>query len=185
MRSQIFAGDSLDFTDASAAHSAADGWVMSYRLVPRTAGTPIEIACVTAPDGTSHRALVPSGTSDDWAAGQYTWFQSVAKAGERITLASGSTTISPNPAVATTFDGRSDARKTLDALKAAYQSYATAGQGGVAEYSIGGRTMKFRNAADLIAQIRHWERVVADEDVAARVAAGQSTGRRIFTRFMS
>jgi hypothetical protein len=91
-----------------------------------------------------------------------------ATASSDYVAASGTVTIKADPAAASAFDGRTDARKTLDALKSAYQSYATAGQGGVSEYSIGGRTMKFRNAKDFIDQIRYWERVVADEEVAAR-----------------
>jgi hypothetical protein len=44
--------------------------------------------------------------------------------------------------------------------------------------------MKFRSSAEIIEQIRHWERVVADETAAARLASGQSSGRKVYTRFM-
>lgn len=185
MQDIIIAGDALDFDTQAPDYPASDGWAMAYRLVPRTSGTPITIACSTAEDGASFAAEVSSSTTATWAAGEYTWFAYVTLSGERHVVDQGTVTIKADPVAASAFDGRTDARKTLDALKSAYQSYATAGQGGVSEYSIGGRTMKFRNAKDFIDQIRYWERVVADEEVAARLAGGLSSGRKVFTRFMT
>jgi hypothetical protein len=45
--------------------------------------------------------------------------------------------------------------------------------------------MKFRSSADLLDAIRYWSRIVADEQAAERVAAGQSSGRKVYTRFMT
>ena len=183
MQDIIIAGDALDFDTQAPDYPASDGWVMAYRLVPRSSGTPISFTCTTADDGESFNAGVSSGTTATWPAVEYTWFAYVTFSSERHVVDQGSVTIKPDPVSASAFDGRSNARQTLDALKSAYQAYAAAGQGGVAEYSIGGRTMKFRNAKDIIDQIRYWERVVADEDVAAKLAGGLASGRKVYTRF--
>jgi hypothetical protein len=185
MQKALIAGDALSFDTLVPSYSAADGWTLTYRLVPRTTGTAISFNCSAAADGISYSAAVSSATTAVWPAGHYAWFASVSKAGERFVVDQGSIEIRPDPATLTAFDNRSAARQTLDALKAAYQSYASAGQGGVAEYSIGGRTMKFRNAADLILQIEKMERVVAKEEEEANRSAGRPPTGRFYTRFMS
>lgn len=183
MQDNIIAGDALDFDTQAPDYPASDGWSMTYRLVPRTSGTPISFTCTTAADGASFAAEVSSATTANWAAGEYTWFAYVTLSGERHIVDQGTVTIKADPVAASAFDGRTDARQTLDALKTAFKAYVAAGQGGVAEYSIGGRSMKFRSAKDFIDQIRFWERAVADEETAARLAAGLSSGRKVFTRF--
>jgi len=153
------------------------------RLVPRSSGTPISVSAGATADNLEFEIEVASATTATWAAGTYSAFALVTLSGERKTVHIGEVTILANPGTATTFDVRSDAKQTLDALRTALKTYATNSQGHIAEYEIAGRRMKFRSSAEIIEQIRYWERIVADETVAERLAAGLSSGRKVYTRF--
>lgn len=185
---KLIAGDALDFdigvTDSEGnTYTPADGWAMTLRLVPRTSGSAISISTTATADNREFAIEVSSATTANWAAGNYSAFALVTLSGERKTVHIGELEILADPGTATAYDVRSDAKKTLDALKSALQTYATNSQGHVAEYEIAGRRMKFRSSAEIVEQIRYWERVVADETVAERLAAGLSSGRKIYTRF--
>lgn len=185
---KLISGDALDFDIAVAdsegnTYTPADGWAMTLRLVPRTSGTAISINASATSDNLEFNVAVASSTTATWTAGDYSAFALVTLSGERKTVHIGELEILADPGAAIAYDVRSDAKKTLDALKSALQTYATNSQGHVAEYEIAGRRMKFRSSAEIIEQIRYWERVVADETVAERLAAGLSSGRKIYTRF--
>lgn len=186
---KLIAGDALDFdigvTDSEGnTYTPADGWAMTLRLVPRTSGSAISISTTATADNREFAIEVSSATTANWAAGDYSAFALVTLLGERKTVHIGEVKILSDPGVATTYDVRSDAQKALESLKSALKSYADNGQGHVAEYEIAGRRMKFRSSAEIVEQIRYWERVVADEAVAARLAAGETSGRKVYTRFM-
>jgi hypothetical protein len=172
---RITAGDSLNFLVQGGAYPASSGWALTYTLVPRVGGTVITIS--TAAESTDFRVAVAAATTAAWAAGQYTWFQRVDKAGERYKVAEGQVTIDPDPAnLAAGFDGRSQARKALDDARAALAAFSPARK----RYRIGDREMEFNSPADIIKLISYWERQVQAEDVLAGRA--ERVGRRIFTR---
>lgn len=190
MQDKLIAGDALDFdiavvdTDGTQ-YTPAGGWSMTLRLVPRSSGTPLSVTASATDDNLEFAIEVASATTATWTAGTYSAFALVTLSGERKTVHIGEVQILANPGTATSFDVRSDAKQTLDALREALKTYATNSQGHVAEYDIAGRRMKFRSSAEIIEQIRYWERIVADETVAERLAAGLSSGRKIYTRFMT
>lgn len=189
MRDKLIAGDALDFDTAVVdsdgnQYTPADGWAMTLRLVPRTSGSAIDIATTATDDGMEFAAEVASATTALWVAGTYSAFALVTKSGERKTVHIGEVEILADPATATSYDVRSEAQQTLEALRSALKSYNSNGQGHVAEYEIAGRRMKFRSSAEIVEQIRYWEGVVAAETAGARVQAGQSSGRKVYTRFM-
>lgn len=180
MQQILIAGDTLAFDTVLADYPAGSGWTLVYRLVPRTAG-PSAIEITASADGDTHSVEVSATTTALWTAGEYSWSGYVSKAGERHTVESGTITIKPDPAVITSQDARSTARQILDALLELQASNAVS-QGHVSEYSIAGRTMRFRDTADLITQIQYWRAEVAREDRAARIAAGLDAGGRILVR---
>ena len=65
---------------------------------------------------------------------------------------------------------------------AAYQSY-TASNGHLSEFSIAGRTVKYRSAAEILEQLNFWEARIAAEKRAERIAAGLGAGNKILVRF--
>lgn len=172
----ITAGDSLRFVRVLPAHSAADGWVLHYRLVPRAAGgTPIEIQA--QPMGADHQVAVPTGTTAAWLPGAYGWAAWVERDGERSTLATGQATVLPDPRQAQPgADTRSPARRALEDARNALAAWNPTRR----RYKIGEREMEFNGTADIIKLITWWEQQVAQEDRLAGRAV--PTVRRIHSR---
>ena len=173
----ITAGDTLTW-QKSLADYPAPTWVLKYRLI-NAAG---KIDITAAASGTDHLVSVLAATTAGYAAGSYTWTAWVETATARTTVGSGTIEVKPNIAALTTLDARTDAAIIVDQLTAAYKTY-TASQGNVAEYEIAGRRVKYRNAAEILDQINHWQAVLAAEKRAERVAAGLGAGGKLLVRF--
>lgn len=181
---KLIAGDSLDFTTEVADYPATDGWTLKYRLTPRFT-TPAQAAItLTATTYQTTGYRVQAGPSETgWEAGAYSWASWVEKSGARVTLEQGAElTVAPDPtAMAAGTDLRSDAVKALAAAKGALAAF-TASNGAVEEYTINGRRMKFRAAADIVALISHLQGEVVREQRAAAIAAGQANPGRFGVR---
>jgi hypothetical protein len=179
-QNEVVAGDSLNFTVAGGAYPASAGWVLTYRLVPRAVGAEINFNATAS--GDDFVVALDAAATENWAAGAYTWWQRVEKAGEKYTLGQGQLTVRPNPATLTGgFDGRSEAVKALEEAKAARASWITSG-GRIASYQIAGRTMTYKSAIEIDREIRFWEGEVARHQQAERIAAGLPTGGRFYVR---
>lgn len=73
-----------------------------------------------------------------------------------------------------------EAQEILGSLKKSYKEHAT-GRGLTKRYKIKDREMEFVDLADLLKQIRYWEREVARLEVATRQQVARP--RRIISRF--
>lgn len=175
----VTAGDTFTWTKSVPGYPASEGWALSYVLINAT--SKIQLSATAA--GDDYLVAVAASTTAAYAAGDYAWQAMVSKSAERYTVGSGRITIAPNIAALGAFDGRSNARKALEALEEAYVAYISNGQAHVAEYEIAGRRMKFRNAAEIWQQIEKLKREVAQEEAAARLAAGLGGRRRVLVRY--
>ncbi len=174
------AGDTLKWLRSEPDYSAADGWTLKYRLI--NASNKYDITAGAS--GSDHLVNVAATTTAAYAAGEYTWQRYVEKAGERYTTGTGTLTIKPDLAAqAAGLDTRSNARKILAELEDARVDYATNGQGVIQRYTIGGREMWFRGAADFVREIEYWRSQVQQEEAAESVAQGLGNPRRYFVRF--
>jgi hypothetical protein len=156
--------------------------VAKLRLVARTgSSSPIELTA--AASGDDHAFTVAAGTTAAWAALAYTVALWVEKGAEKYTVSQAQLTVAPDPrALAAGTDTRTPPRKTLDDLLAARAVWATT-NGRTRRYKIGDREREFASAAELDAEIRFWQGQLAQEDAAARLAAGVPSRNRILTRF--
>lgn len=181
MKTEIIVGDTLDFETTVTDYPATDGWTLYHRLVPLTAGAAISMTATTAADGISYRTQVAPAVTAAYVAGEYAWNSWVAKTGARQSVESGQVTLLPDPAVTVApMDNRSHARKVLESIQAVIEGRATVDQ---QEYSIGDRTLKLTPVPDLILLKQHFQREVAKEDNATRLANGLGNGAIIRTRF--
>ena len=182
MQDRLTAGDTVNFTTSVADYPADEGWTLTYRLVLRSGSGAIELTSAQDGDDPSlHRIQVPAATTASWTAGTYSWASWVTQGAERYSLGTGTCTVLPDPSTQTgTFDTRTDARRALDDAKAAF--YTMSAQPHVKRYSIGGRQMEFREAADIAALIDKLEAEVAREDRAERAAKGYADPRRYKVR---
>jgi hypothetical protein len=173
----ITAGDTLDFSVTVPSYSAADGWVLTYRLVPVETGDAITFPSVPDDDGTRHRLLVDAAVTAVWVAGIYSWASYVELDGVRHSISTGSTRILPDPAVAGV-DLRTDAQIALAAAEAALAAWKPT----MRSYSIGGRQMTFSSAADVLPIISYWKMAVQRENRAKAMAAGMADPRKLHVR---
>jgi len=176
----VTAGDTLVWIKSLVDYAASAGWTLKYRLINTTA----KIDIIAAAAGADHSVTVTAATSAAYVAGWYDWQAFVEKGAERYTIGSGRMQILPNLAgvAAAGFDDRSQARKVLELLMAAYESAVTS-RAFVQEYQISGRQMKFSNKADWLLEINFWQAQVAQEERAARINAGLGAGNKLLVRF--
>lgn len=152
------AGNTLSFNQVVSDYLPADGWVLSYVLINES--DKITITGSDNGDGSHLVAATPVETAS-WNPGEYTWTSFVNDGTDRHTIETGTITIKPDPVSATTLDGRSAAKKWLDALLDARLILAETG-GGVVTVSMNGRTVTY-DKPGLHAEIARAKREVAAE----------------------
>lgn len=183
MQSRIVAGDTLKPAAVTLAdYPADDGWVLSYRLTPRSAGSAIEFSATAS--GAAHQVEVPAATTASWAAGDYTRTAWVTRGAERYSVPSqgGQVQIASNPAsLAAGTDTRSAAEVSLAAVQAVLGGIAS---DGVLETQINGRQLRMMGMDELLKLESRLKSQVNEEDVAAgrEPRYGGGRVRRILTR---
>lgn len=179
MQKDLIAGDALDFATTVPDYPPADGWTLTYRLVPQSSGTAYTFNATPAADGQSYEIAVSSTTTAGWAAGNYSWVAFVIQSGERHVVDQGTLTIKPDPVTTATLDVRGHARKVLDAIEAVLENRASIDQKSV---TIGDRSLERTPIEDLLKLRQLYQAEVAREDAAARLAVGLSPRNRIYVR---
>lgn len=181
-----YAGDSLSFSIVVPDYPPADGWSLTYRLVPRfTTPAQAPITLVGTPNGDSYDFL-KGPTETLWAPGMYGWARWVEKPGARVTLddldSRGQLEIKANPATADQgADNRTRAQKGLDDARAAlaFAQAAAAGANGLQaiELTHGDKRVKYSTAGEAVAAmlsaVTYWTHELDAEN--ARLA-GRPTG---------
>ena len=182
MIEELIAGDTLDFLDSVPEYPPADGWTLKYQVVPRfTTPTQAPITLTASTSGSDYRVQEAAGITASWKPGAYTWARWVEKAGPiRQSLGNGQLEVKTDPAAAVQgYDGRSHARKMLDAINAAMEAFSI----GVKQYTIGSRSMTKQDIPELLTLRDRYRAEVANEDAAAKVAAGLPNPRNVGIRF--
>lgn len=175
--SRITAGDTVSWLKCLSDYPATSAWVLSYTLI----NSATKITFTASASGADHLVSIAAATTAGWAAGSYTWVAVATKAAERYTVGQGSITIAPNLAAATTFDTRSTAKKALEAVNLALESYGAKAY--LQSYEIAGRKQQFNSPGDFLAFRSKLIAEVAREDNAARIAAGLAPRNQIAVRF--
>lgn len=183
----LIAGDTLDFTVTVADYPANAGWTLKYQLTPRfTAPTQaaIVLTASTNVNGVDYNVQSAPATTAAWKPGLYTWARWVEKTGARQTLdESGELLIKPDPnTMVQGYDARSQAQKAVEDLLTIKANFQTTGRL-MESYTIGSRSVTFKNSADLEKELRFWQRELMNEQSAAAAARGLPNPRRTYIRF--
>lgn len=172
---QARAGDTWKWTKTLADYPASGGWTLTYRF--KNASAAFEVAASAS--GDDYSVTVAATTTDDIAAGLYSWVAQVALAGEKYTVDAGVFTVNPDFHTGTAtaaYDGRSHARIVLDAIEAVIEGRASKDQ---EEYEIAGRRLKRTPIASLLKLRQLYKAEVAAETAAEAIANGVGSGRKI------
>jgi hypothetical protein len=168
---QITPGETVEWTKTFADFTP-DEWTVTYYF--RGAGTGFDVAGTANPlDALGYAFTIPSTTTDDASAGRY-YFQAWADdgAGEKHLVDQGETELLPSLvdlAVETNYDGRSQAKKILDAIDAMMIGKATTDQ---QEYMIGAagaqRMLRRIEPTQLLELRKYYASLVAAENRSRR-----------------
>jgi hypothetical protein len=171
----VHAGDTLQWSRTLADYPASAGWVLSYVLINASRRYTFEAQA----DGDAHRVTVAASASAGWAAGRYDWRARVARAGEVFTVGEGRLEVRPSLSAAT-HDGRSTARRALEAVEAYLADPARLD---AASYEIAGRKLSRYSLTELWAHRDRLRFEVGREEDAQRLAAGLPARGRVLVRF--
>ncbi len=177
----VTAGDLVSWKRTLPDYSAADGWVLSYALTK----SGVRITFSSAASGSGHLIAVPATTSAAWAAGAYLIQGYVTKAAtsERYRVFEANIEILTNLAAQSGgYDGRSHAKKCLDAIEAVLESRA-----GKSVQSWSGLEQSFSliPTADLLTMRDKYRVEYQAEQAASNIARGLGSKRNVFVRFTS
>lgn len=172
----IQAGDTVKWNISLAEYPASAGWALEYRLTNRYANYNI----TSTPDGDTHTVVIPATTTATYQPGGYQLIGWVTKDAERYSVVSKAVIVKPDLATVEHFDNRTPARAALDDLNEGLRKYA--GNAWKQSYTIEGRTMTFRSAADYFTLRSRLQTEVNREVQAERLAQGLGSASRIRVR---
>lgn len=164
-------------TDLTAHYPASAGWALSYHL-----RGPSVIDITASADGDAFSVTVASATTTGYTAGDYFWAARVKKGAEEYEIGKGRLTIQPNLAAITagTYDGRTHARKVLEAIEAVLEKTATREQ---EQIQIAGRALILRKVGDLLVLRDRYRAEVNREEQAEAIERGDKPKNRLMVRF--
>lgn len=170
----VIAGDTAKWQKYLPDYQASDGWSLTYTFV----NAAVRFTVTASALGADHLVNVSAATTGGWATGTYDWRAQVSKDGEVFTVGSGRLTVQASFSTAT--DGRSRARRMLEAVEAVLEGRASSA---VAEYQIAGRQLRHIPIPDLLTLRDRLRMDVAREEAAADLSAGKAPRGRIQVRF--
>jgi hypothetical protein len=194
--SEIIIGETVKWSIGDSDYSPADGWALQYLLRGPASGTGkgldlTESNCIDARDSDWLMTIPATETgdplppaTDQLVAGDYYWERWVTKAAETYRRGAGKIIVKQSLSAITTstaYDGRSEVKQTLDAIRAAIAGRATAAQ---QERTIDNTTIRFMTIPDLMIAETKWQQLYNQEVRRARAARGESPFRTIRTRFV-
>jgi len=170
-------GDTLAFTTALSSYPAP-AWVLKFRLVPRGAGTAIDVTCTAS--GTGHLAAATATATAAWGPGTYSWASWVEQGATSISIDSGVTVLLPNPrTAASSLDVRTDDEIALDNIRATLRGTAN---DNTLSYEIAGRKLQHYAIADLLLLEAKFATAVQNALAKANRAAGLADPRKVYVR---
>lgn len=122
---EIIVGDRVQWTKTFLDYPATgEGWTLTYYLRANLPGGQINIAA--SADGDDYDIDVAPSTTADWTPGVYVWESYVSKSGSRYKVGQGRIKLLPDfSAIELPHDGRTHARRTLEAIEAVIEGRAT------------------------------------------------------------
>ena len=158
----------------------ANVWTLSYTLF-NSSGV---VSITASADGTDHLVDVAPATTAGYAVGRYDWIAQIDDGTDVHQVGKGAIQVLPDVASASSYDGRSHARKMLDAINAILEGRATNSDIDVVQTAVGGRSIT-NDLEQLLKLKQQYAAAVKAEDDAIALANGQTTGRFIQTRFVA
>lgn len=169
----VRAGDTWEWTTSLADYPAGT-YTLTYTFWNASAA----FTATASASGSDHLVDIAPATTVGYASGRYEWVARASDGTDTYTVAAG--VLQVLPAVGSSMDTRSHARKMLDAITATLESRATTDELDLVTASFNGRSM---TRVELIKLRQHYLAAVNQEEQAAKLARGENTGRIFQVRF--
>ena len=163
--------------DASFSDYPASTYTLVYTLINSSG----KITITASADDDDYAVSIAKATTAGYAAGVYSYQAVVTDGTDSFLAESGSITITPDFAAATTYDDRSHAKKVLDAIEATLEGKASQDQQMI---MIGGRQITTFSPDQLLSFRDAYRAEYKAEQVAAGIAAGNGNSRKIKVKFV-
>ena len=173
---KIMAGLSYEWTDAGGDYPASDGYTLYYVLLNASG----KITFNSTASGADHVISLSATSTSSWTAGTYNWYSYASDGTNKYPVAEGTIEIIANVITSSTLDGRSHAKKALDAIEAAIERRASKEQLNI---SIAGRSIQYMTMEELIKARSHYLWLVKQEENKKKIDAGLEVGGKILVRF--
>lgn len=174
-------GDRFQWTRSFDDFSAAE-WTLTYRLLGKKAGSTIDITAV-ASGGDFSIDVAPEVTAE-YTDDVYYWSAFASKTGDRKLVAQGRMVLKPDPAgeFAEGKDGRSHARKVLEAIEAVIERRSLTD---IQRYTLQavGRNVDRSPISDLLKLRDYYVGLVKAEEAQEAINRGESNGDLVLARF--
>lgn len=172
---RVTAGDRWQWDREDLSDYPAGTWTLTYALVK---GDKLITLTATA-NGTYHRIDVAAATTADYPAGNYRWAAYATNGTDRQSVGQGEIEIRPNLAAQTQgYDARSFAQQRVDQLESAIASRDLM----MAAYSVGGRSVQYRDWQQVQEALNYWRGRVVAERAKENIASGRQGARRLAVR---
>lgn len=177
----FYAGDKIEWTESNSLYPASDGWTYKCRLINSSG----KIDITSTADGDSHDISITSAISAAYTAGKYMlqpYYQHTD--GTKEYLARFEVEVFPDLVAANTYNYKSHARTTLEALEAAIESRATKAQMSISiSTPQGSRALQYLTLEELIKAKEFYQGLVEQEEAQNLISAGKKPGGRVFVQF--
>lgn len=177
---KAYCGDTIAWTKTLNDYEASEGWTLKYAFRSKDR---LELTVTATADGEGYSATITPADSAALPVGVLSWAAFVVNADEsqRYTVATGTIEILINPAEGKGQEPLSTARQALEAVNVALIENAARPEGSITFSD--GRTVSYRNHAELVQLRNALLSEVRNEEKAAKIAAGMDSGANIRIRF--
>lgn len=183
---QITQGETIKWSKSFSGYPASAGWALKYYFRGPGAGLNLDIpGGAIAISGDGWIVTIDSDATKTLGAGMNYWQAWLENAGDNLLASEGRTKVEAGlDAIdpGEPYDGRSEVKKTLDAIRAAIAGRATQAQ---LRRSIAGTMIEFLSITELLAAETRWSQLYNAEVRSERTQAGEPFMATIHTRFVN
>lgn len=178
----IYAGDKIEWTESLSDYLPSEGWTLKYVLINSAARQTF----ASTDDNDSHKISLTSDDTSDWAPGSYTLQSYVEHTDGTIEVIRRLTvTVKQNLITATTYDFRTHAQKTLEAINSAIEGRASQNVLSLQISTPGGssKALQYLSMDELIKAKNFYQSLVDSELQQEKIEAGLDPGNKILISF--
>lgn len=126
---RLIQGETVEWTRTLSKYPSGDGWTVKFFARGPQTGQRFEIVATPDASGTVYTFATTTETTAEVPTGKLSWQITATKTGKKVQIASGEVWIDPDfEAIDGTFDPRSQAKKDLDAVRAAISEIVSTGK---------------------------------------------------------